>query len=316
MTKALPTYERVPSQKLQDLLKTDGFLRPIIDLNTQEIGGHKHNVHFRRNDEVYVYRGGTRLLTVKRYRRSGNVNVGKDVDKAYKPYGKDLFREWCVGESGFSKALHAYLRRVRAADRWIEQEGSVQTLWGGLRDPWVPFDREAVLRNNPPATPEVKEALAELLVIHQARQTEPRQRDRWAKPEIKGNKVDQLAIDQQGHLVIIELKDGSKRSSNVFYAPFQLLQYVWAWHSALKVKAVRDNLQGVIDERVKLGLTDAPESELKGGIRAAVCFGRDTRSDGVKCSYGLVLEVVNRHLPPGVAEIETWKYTDDGPRRV
>ena len=35
-------------------------------------------------------------------------------------------------------------------------------------------------------------------------------------------------------LVVIELKDASKRSTEVYYSPFQLLQYIWEWGSELE----------------------------------------------------------------------------------
>ena len=69
-------------------------------------------------------------------------------------------------------------------------------------------------------------------------------------------------------------------------------------------------MQELIDARVELGLTPRPVPRLTGGVRAAVCFGRDDRSAAVKDRYDRVLEVVNRHLPPGVPDIETWDFAD------
>ena len=135
-------------------------------------------------------------------------------------------------------------------------------------------------------------------------------RDQWAKPSKGGKELDQLAVDPAGRLVLIELKDGSKRSE-VYYAPFQLLQYVWEWHAALG--AVWSDLQKLIGARVALGLAPQDAPRLNGGIRAVVGFGRDTRSDEVKRRYRKVLDVANEHLPPGVGPIETWEITDTWP---
>ena len=112
-------------------------------------------------------------------------------------------------------------------------------------------------------------------------------------------------------------EDGSKRSSEVYYAPFQLVQYVWESHAALG--AVRANLQKLIDARVVLGLAPEDTPQLKGCIRAVVGFGGESgaaRSDEVKRRYCKVLSVVNEHLPPGVGPIETWEIADTGPRRL
>ena len=99
-------------------------------------------------------------------------------------------------------------------------------------------------------------------------------------------------------------KDASGSSPEVYYAPFQLLQNVWEWHFALD--AVRDSLQKLVEARVELALTSADTPPVTGGIRAAVGFGEDTRSDEVTGRYAQVLAIANAHLPPGVAAIETW----------
>ena len=114
--------------------------------------------------------------------------------------------------------------------------------------------------------------------------------------------------------MLLELKDASKRTSEVYYSPFQLLQYIWEWHGALE--EVRADLQAIIDARVAVGLTPQGVAPLTGGIRAAVGFGPDCRTPEVKRRYNKVLKVANCHLPPGVAAIETWEHTIHGPRQV
>ena len=104
--------------------------------------------------------------------------------------------------------------------------------------------------------------------------------------------------------MLLEIKVVSRMSSNVYYAPFQLLQNAWEWHFALN--AVRRPLQDLLDARVELGLTPAHAPPVTGGIRAVVGFGEDGRSDKVRRRYGQVLEIANAHLPPGIAPVETW----------
>ena len=313
MTMSVPTYERAPSEELKSLLAPGGLLAPLLELNRQAIGDHGHDVHLGRNDEIQVYRGQTRVLTARR-RRDGGVNVTADAAYTSQLCARGLFRRWRAGESGFGEALTAYLRGVRVGAKWTAGEGAVQQQWSRVTKPWVPFDREAVLGNAARAFSEVEAAYAKLTAIYEARRNEARRRDRWKKPSKSGKELDQLAIDQKGHLVLIELK--GKKSSADYYTPFQLLQYGWAWHRALKVKAVRDNLQTLIDARVAVGLTPPDVSRLTGGIRAAIGLGRDTRTPEVKRRYGAVLDIVNQHLPPDVDPIETWECVDTGPRRV
>ena len=90
--------------------------------------------------------------------------------------------------------------------------------------------------------------------------------------------------------MLIELKGASKRTANVYYAPFQLLQYVWEWRDA--IKAVKADLQTLIDARVAIGLTPPEVAPLKGGIRAAVGFGPDHRTPEVTRRYDMVLGIL------------------------
>ena len=125
----------------------------------------------------------------------------------------------------------------------------------------------------------------------------------WARLPGRGGEVDQLAVDPDGRLAVIELKDASS-SSGVYYAPLQLLQYVWEWHSAFD--AIRDSIQRLLDARVALKLTSPGVPRIGTCIRPVVGFGADTRSKEVRRRYSKVLQVVNDHLPPGVVAVETW----------
>ena len=126
--------------------------------------------------------------------------------------------------------------------------------------------------------------------------------------------MDQIAVDPKGRLVLIELKEAKTNDDRGYYVPFQLLQYAWEWHGALE--EVRADLQELIDARLSVGLTPAGIARLTGGLRAVVGFGTDNRTDEVRRRYGMVLDIVNRYLPPRVAPLETWEHTNNGPRPV
>ena len=313
------SYPRSPSDDLWKLLKPGGFLAPLIDLNKREIGGHELDIHLRVKDEVQVYCGLTRVLKVRRL-RSGDVKVTADPDYTEQPCATKFFRTWNTNDSGFSEAIEAYLNGVKVNPRFTKGEGQVQSQWSRVTEPWVPIDREAVLKYDPPENrpqatsfPEVEAARGKLMDVHEAQRTVAR-RAQWAAPPKGGHELDQLAIDRECRLLLIELKDASKRTANVYYAPFQLLQYVWEWRDA--IKAMKADLQTLIDARVAIGLTPPEVAPLKGGIRAAVGFGPDHRTTEVKRRYDMVLDIANQHLPPGVSAIETWEYTDNGPCEV
>ena len=268
-------------------------------------------MHLRVNDEVQIYCGLTRVLGVRR-NRNGTVRVSAHQTYGRQDCAKAILGRWHTDETEeFRQSLGLYLDSVKVSKRHTGAEGTVQSIWSRVTYPWVPFDKEAVLsygpakESGPPKFKEVAQARNELEAIAESQ--------KWAMPRAAGGEVDQIAVDPDGRLVIAELKDASASPASVFYTPFQLLHYAWEWHNALEM--VRSGLQVLIDARVELGLTPNPVPRLTGGLRAAVCFGRDGRSDEVKERYDRVLEVVNRHLPPSVSPIETWSF-EGNPTKV
>ena len=127
-------------------------------------------------------------------------------------------------------------------------------------------------------------------------------------------KLDALAVDPEGNLVLLEVKDASGSEGEIYYSAFQLLQNVWEWHCALN--AVRDSVQNLLNARVELGLTPDNVPRITGGLRAAVGFGADERSKRVRRRYSEVLGIVNALLPPGVSSIETWTLSNGEPVRL
>ena len=246
---------------------------------------------------------------------AGQVDLTAYPTYKNQPCGQSFLRTWRADEPGFKDALGRYLTTVTVRPRWTRGEGAIQEQWSQINMPWTPFDREGVLGGPHPVGrdfPQVQVALDQLMELSR--------RDGWGTPEATGRELDQLAIDQQGRLVLLELKDTSKRSNGskndakVYYSPFQLLQYVWEWHAALE--AVRNDLQAIVEARVKVGLTSRDVPKLTGGIRAIIGFGPDSRSPEVKRRYRMVMNVANKHLPDDVGPIETWEYTDTGPSLV
>lgn len=308
MTTSDTVYDRAPSQELQALLSPGGFLAPLVELASREASGHHHDVQLRVNDEVHVYRGHTRLVTVRRH-TDGSVNLTAHPTYTRQPCAESLLRRWQVDETGFDEALIHYLSTVKVNQRFTLAEGKVQEQWSQVREPWIPFDREGVLGGSHEKGkdfPALGAAHSDLNDLAQS--------NGWPLAKSTAMSIDQLAIDPQGRLVVLELKDASKTNAEVYYSPFQLLQYVREWYGAMEV--VRNDLQAVINARVAVGLTPSGVPPLTGGIRASVGFGPDRRSPEVKRRYEMVLEVVNQHLPDGVEPIETWAFTNNCPTRL
>ena len=305
MTTPAP-YDRAPSPQLLRLLRPKGLLAPLLSLGDENTGGVGLDVHFRRNDEMHVYCGMTRLITAQAL-WGGDVKLTAHRTYTAQACAQGLFRTWRAGEPGLGSVLTSYLRGVKVGPRWTKAEGAIQMQWSRVRKPWVPIDREVVLAHQVEAAalPEVRAAHTALTAVARG--------SRWAAPPAGGTELDQLAIDTRGRLVLIELKVASKSSADLYYAPLQLLHYVWIWHDAFD--DVRDGVQALIDARVDAGLMPRVR-RLGDGMRAVVGFGRDVRSPEVKRRYGGVLKIVNRHLPRGVGDVELWEHTGRRLRQV
>ena len=310
-----PAYGRAPSDKLEALLSPTGFLAPVIALQGKTLDGLPLDVHLRRHDEVHVYCGLTRILRA-RLNRNGSVSITAHQAYSNQPCAGAILRRWNTAEvQEFRMALEGYVSQLQVHERHTGREGSIQAAWSRIEDPWVPFDREAVLEyqtrqesSEARKFQSVDRARCELDAFAESQQKPSGQSEIWAMPGAAGREVDQLAVDGEGRLVLIELKSASANPSAVYYSPFQLLQYIWEWRQVSKPVLVQ--LQELIDARARLGLTPVPAPRLTGGLRAAVCFDREIGTEQVRSRYDRVLEVVNRHLPEGVANIETWTMGD------
>ena len=322
-----PSYNRAPSPELRKLLAPGGFLAPFLSNTT--VDGIGVEIQLRSKSEVHLYCGLTCLLMVKSS-KGGKVWIESRKSLACQKCARLLFRPgwtrevkqqtylrdvWTVFEPGIARALDTFLSGVQVDQSQIK-EGGIQARWSRILDPWIAFDKEAALAY--PSIDDrrrqlseafrlsVDEARSKLSALAQSRRSSPNKREHWQMPPKQkvSLKLDQLAIDTAGNLVLLEIKDASGTAAEVYYAPFQILQNVWEWHYALH--AVRSSLQELLDARVEFGLVPGNVPPINGGIRAAVGFGKDDRSDEVKSRYAKVLCIANQYLPTGVSPIETW----------
>ena len=313
------SFSRAPSESLQNLL-SGGFLVPLLKLHKRKIGNFTLDVHFRSGDEVHVYGGSARLLTAK---RRSDANIQIDADQTYRGGGGDdnLFRNWNTEESGLEEAIEAYLTKCPVATLRITGESLIQDTWSRITDNWTSFDRESALHyeSDPVRAPRriINEIEVARNILRNIAEFRPGKK-KWKRPERPStkNRVDQLGVDQDGNLVLIELKDGnSKDYSSVFYSPLQILEYIHEWYVAFSWEHIRAQIKDLIDARQNLGLMPNTKP-LTGGLRAVICFGEDVRSEEVKRRFYEALGVVNAHLPPGVMPVETWCIDKNKPQSL
>lgn len=308
-----PSYDRAPDQEMDGLC--NDLLAPLIKLH-----GHaraeKHDlpldVHFRRR-ELHVYCGHARLVKAEYLPSRKQVDIRGEY-AAESP----LFKKGWQVEENVEPALCQFLAEVDIKDKAC-REGALQARWASATPPWTSatppwtmIDREARLRFPNKEAREDFDRQVES-TIGPARQvireiSRSRTGLSWREPDKGGGQVDQLAVDDKGNLVLIEIKDAkSSDSSRLFYAPLQLLKYVLIWHQALRRLTLWNQLLALVDSRQRHGLAPK-ELVLTGGIRTAVCFGEFQPSDEVKRRFYEVLGVVNAFRPAGVQPIEVWEF--------
>ncbi len=246
-----PTYNRAPSKELQRTLK-EGFLKPILHVSTRTVDDCKLDVHLRVNDEVHVYCGHARLVKAT-LNKSGTIKL--DADKSFRVQTpqKKLFRTWRQEESGLKEALSVFLENVDVRDSQ-KKEGLVQARWACIKGkPWTPFDRECAFPEwQGTSVPKVDQALR---LLGDISKRSNRREKPWAEPrKPTGKQLDQIAVDESGRLVLVELKDANSADDKIYYAPLQLLRYVYEWHEALRWPSVRDQLNELINARKELAL--------------------------------------------------------------
>lgn len=251
-----------------------------------------------------LYVGGTSVLSVRL--------LGEEVElSTHRSYGAALFEgARSVGEylvlraavDGLSERVGEYLDQVKIKRRFLESEGAVQSAWSRVEAPWMNLDREAQITY---ASREEQRALREAPEVAVASAEVQALAAGWAPvpPPNRAAKLDRLAVDGEGRLVLLELKDGAA-SAGLYYAPLQLLQYVWEWHRALE--SLREGLEALRLARVELGLSPLEIPGISGGIRPVLAWGEGSPRAEVGRRLRQVLAVANRHRPAGVGEMEIW----------
>jgi hypothetical protein len=291
-------YARAPSPALEACLQR-GLLAPLRE--AWRVHGLPLDVQLREKDEVMLYCGLTRLL-VARF-RPPFVTLSAHKTYASQACAEPLMRRWRLDEDGLREALAGYLRDVEVNPRFTRKEGAVQAGWLAQSSPWTAFDREAVVGGGTAPHPRVTEAADRIRAIP----------ERWRRLEEKksGNEIDAIAVDLEGRLTLIEVKWGG--ADDLYYAPLQALRYAWEWAGA--APAVLPELQALIEARQRLGMSPHGLPRLRAELRVAVAWGAHPPSVEVRRRLGIVLGIVNEHLPAGVPPVELWRL-DGTPRRV
>lgn len=302
-------YARCPSQPLLDLLADGAILAPMR--RRWSVAGVPLDLQFREHHEVHLYCGLTRLVTVRRSPRGLRLSAAKTYTN--QPCASALFRPWSFDDPSFGRALEDYLERVVVDPRWVSKEGSVQAAWMTVDDPWVTLDREAVIGRTSSVARGVALDSAPVQAAFDAVDALA-VREGWKRPSApKGaNELDQLAVDPDGRLVLVELKDA--RAGEVATAPLQALRYVWEWHA--EVEPLLPSLNDLLTARRAAGLVPPRTPSLDGRLRAAIAWGDGSPSTEVLRRMRIVKTIVDANLPDGIEEVEVWALQEGEAYRV
>lgn len=250
------------------------------------------DIHFREHEEVMLYHGTTRLLTIRlspRENRPDQPRVRFDADKAYQEgvRGNLFCREgWKPTDPRLLAVVMDYLsgkidenakiRPMYYADE--QHERCLEGFWQnrlsiryGQRwrpgDPFLVIDREAVIGHDESAA--AKRAWLEGFWRPYREQILALQRESpgtWGSPKPSmgfPEELDLLAIGPGGDLVCVELKHGTN-PKGIYFGPFQVSMYRDAFARALRddPDGFSDSLKELVRQKVRLRLLPKPAEAL------------------------------------------------------
>lgn len=296
-------YHRAPSELFFKTLLPNGPLHFL--LQPWNVQGLPLDLQFRENDTIQLYCGLTSLLSLSL--RGPLLTPQASNTYRQQPCAIPFFKSWNLGDPQMEPVLQHYLQHVQVEARWIRSEGKVQSDWSRIQTPWLPIDREAVIGYENQQQQQSARTSPELLLAFQAVEAFG-----WAKPGVVGAELDQLAIDEEGRLVLLELKDAA--ASKVYLAPLQLLAYVIEWSKGREM--VREGVNRLVQKKRQLGLCGAQTKEWSGALRPVVAFGEDLRSQEARRRTEIIQKLVDSFLPEGSVPLEIWCLQGGVPRRI
>lgn len=305
-------FQRALKPSLVGLLEPGGWLAPLANPRRIQTRAGTLGVHLqlRERGRVTLYCGSALLLeaslspTTVRFALPGR-NPASEASA-------QLLREWRVGESGLEEAISAYLTQAHPS---VVKEGLVQALWHATTEPWATFDHEAAFgypsvaaRTHALDLPEL--ALAETAAEARTAEDTARWNSLPARP-VRNNR-DQLAIDRDGHLVVVELKHAGS-GHGLYYGPLQLLRYLH--EDSARLAELLPAFERLVAQKRRMGLLVTQSGNLHLPVRPVLAWGLGMPSAEVLRRTRLMLNLANEYVPPNTLPIEVWHQPNGRPRR-
>jgi len=314
-------YDRCPGRELLKLFEEGNILSCLKDelKPTKQQDLSVFDVQFRENDCVAIYCGTTNLVWMQL--KYNALRVSANETYMSQECAAKLRGIWEIEKNkllDFKEALNNYLDNVQVEPKHWRKEGRIQVLWeqrcGRNYDanvPWMIIDREAVIGYDSDSE---KNAVSIDVVDSIIEKVNSKN---WAKLKFKRpNELDLLGISKNGEkLILLEVKDATTTSNNIYYAPMQLLYYVLEWQNALNSNeglGILKDINKLIE--AKKGIGFLPEkgplvSEVGvEGVLPLLVVEQMIWSEEVRKRFKIVLEIINEETDGKLNDLQIWEY--------
>ena len=282
-------FKRQLSADALNYLKNDGsFIIPAIKAARTSPEAFSLDIQIRINNELMVYMGGTRILTIRIDTQNEKITF----------YANETYSDRFLGTYKFddvqSGSITEYLNRTmpNVKPKWFsnKKEGYYQNMLcyklgeNAINlSPFIIFDRESEVGFTDTQESEYKfKPIADSFRSIRCRLQNDNP-EKYGRPTDKGfgKGLDLLAIDEQCNLICIELKHGNN-GSGICWGVLQLAVYHKLFNklNTLDAQVFFSNIKELIEQKIKLGLL--PTNVLS-------YFNKKIRFNGVK-SYFVVAE--------------------------
>lgn len=318
-------YNRTLTDDFAQLLMAGGQLRWWYDFVKSRVDldfliGKNNKAEF-----ISIYRGLTRIMTIKPTRNAGIVNI--DAAPSYKEIAQEFFGVKSVS-SITKEPIELIINHLMAngiKDRYYgnKKEGYYQNelsrkygICSSDDSDFVIIDKEAVIGYENES--EKKQLFSSLQDGYKElqRKISNLDSDKYGKDLDKraiGNELDFLALNKNGDVLLIEYKHGSN-TSGIYLSPLQIGLY-YDNFSLLPKKVLQDGITRMFEQKQRIGLINEKwkKPELSGRIIPVLIISNPNIKSSACTKFYEILEFCKKSKGSDfLRNLKTYSYTTDG----
>lgn len=317
-------YNRTLTDEFSELIEPKGNLRWLFDYvkNRDDL-----DFLIGKSDKkqwISVYRGLSRILTIKPTRNSKKIRV--EAAKAYRRITPEIYGEKSLSYNFKDEleSLRHLVEKEEKFDRYYknQKEGFYQNILsrkygilGSENDEFVIVDKEAVIGYKDISEKEEKyEGIQRKYKELQRAVSENNPKRYGSKIDEKsiGNELDFLALDKEGNILLIEYKHGTN-TSGIYLSPLQIGMYYDLFTTYPK-EDLDDAIRKMIEQKKRIGLINSKWKvpKIKGIVPVLIISDYNDKSSS-KQKYDEVLGFIRQLKGETFLEnIRAYNYTIDG----